>query len=116
VVACVAGDRQGNVYNVNADQMASSCAAGFGVERLFFLTDVEGVLGPDKKVIPRLSRDQSRQLIDSGVATGGMQAKLEAARAALEAGVGAVCIAPGAQPGMIQRLLDGEAAGSRLEP
>ena len=29
VVACVAGDRQGHIYNVNADQMAVACAAGF---------------------------------------------------------------------------------------
>ena len=44
VVACVAGDRQGNIYNVNADQMAVACAAAFGAEQLIFLTDVEGVL------------------------------------------------------------------------
>ena len=44
VVACVAGDRQGNIYNVNADQMAVACAAAFGAEELIFLTDVEGVL------------------------------------------------------------------------
>src|SRR5450432_2909241 len=34
VVACIAGDRAGNVYNVNADQMAVTCAAAFGAERL----------------------------------------------------------------------------------
>ena len=44
VVACVAGDRAGNIYNVNADQMAVACAAGFGARQLVFLTDVEGVL------------------------------------------------------------------------
>lgn len=44
VVACVAGDRQGKVFNVNADQMAVACAAAFGACQLIFLTDVEGVL------------------------------------------------------------------------
>ncbi|MBV8818959.1 MAG: acetylglutamate kinase, partial [Acidobacteriaceae bacterium] len=43
VVACVAGDRQGHYYNVNADQMAVACAASFGAKQLLFLTDVEGV-------------------------------------------------------------------------
>ena len=43
VVACVAGDRQGRIYNVNADQMAVACAVGFRADRLCFLTDVEGV-------------------------------------------------------------------------
>ena len=43
VVACVAGDRNGRIYNVNADQMAVACAVGFGAASLFFLTDVDGV-------------------------------------------------------------------------
>ena len=34
VVACVAGDRQGRIYNVNADQMAVACAVGFRADRL----------------------------------------------------------------------------------
>ena len=36
VVACVAGDRAGNIYNVNADQMAVACAAGFRCRRSLF--------------------------------------------------------------------------------
>src|SRR5689334_7570319 len=44
VVACVAGDRRGQVFNVNADQMAVACAAAFGAQLLIFLTDVDGVL------------------------------------------------------------------------
>ena len=53
VVACVAGDRAGNIYNVNADQMASACAAAFGARQLIFLTDVEGVLDGSKRILPR---------------------------------------------------------------
>ena len=56
VVACVAGDRQGNIYNVNADQMAVACAAGFGAEQLIFLTDVEGVLDARPAVAPAADR------------------------------------------------------------
>jgi acetylglutamate kinase len=81
VVACVAGDRQGQVYNVNADQMAVACAAAFGARQLIFLTDVEGVLDGSGRVRPVLTANQSRQLIADGVATGGMQAKLNAAPA-----------------------------------
>ncbi len=36
VVACVAGDRQGNIYNVNADSMAVSCAAGWCCQQALF--------------------------------------------------------------------------------
>lgn len=114
VVACVAGDRQGNIYNVNADQMAASCAAGFAADRLIFLTDVAGVMDGAKQIVAELTRASSRQLIDSGVASGGMQAKLEAADRAIAEGVGQVCIAPGAETNILSRLLEGETIGTRV--
>jgi len=114
VVACVAGDRQGNVYNVNADQMAVACAAGFGAEHLIFLTDVEGVLDQSKRVRPLLSLAESERLIADGIATGGMQAKLNAASSALRQGIAQVQIAPGAAEGIVSKLLAGEPVGTRL--
>jgi len=114
VVACVAGDALGNVYNVNADQMAVACAASFAVESLLFLTDVEGVRDRSGAICPTLTCDQARTLIREGVATGGMQAKLEAAMDALGKGIGQVLIAPGALAGVVGKLLAGEAVGTRL--
>lgn len=114
VVACVAADRQGRIYNVNADQMASACAAAYGADRLVFLTDVSGVLGADRQLLPSLTIADGERLIGLGVATGGMQAKLNAAMEALRKGVREITIAPGAEPGIIQRVLTGEAVGSRL--
>jgi acetylglutamate kinase len=114
VVACVAGDREGRFYNVNADQMAASIAQAFPAEKLIFLTDVDGVRGPENSILPAISTAECRHLIASGIATGGMQAKLEAASAALEAGVGEVVIAPGARIGVISALLAGERIGTRL--
>ena len=114
VVACVAGDRQGQIYNVNADQMAVACAVAFQVEQLIFLTDVDGVLDGEKQRRAVLTAEQSERLIADGVATGGMQAKLDAALAALRAGVGQVRIAPGAAAGVLDRVLAGEAIGTRM--
>jgi acetylglutamate kinase len=114
VVACVAGDRQGRVYNVNADQMAVACAAAFGAEQLVFLTDVEGVLDGERRLRRMLTAAESRELIASGVATGGMQAKLNAALAALAAGVARVRIAPGAAPRVVARVLGGEEIGTEM--
>jgi acetylglutamate kinase len=114
VVACVAGDRDGNIYNVNADQMAVACAVGFRAERLFFLTDVDGVRDASGRVIPRLDAAACERLIRDGVATGGMQAKLNAASEALRQGVAEIVIAPGAEPEVVRRLLAGEAVGSRV--
>jgi acetylglutamate kinase len=114
VVACVAGDREGNIYNVNADQMAVACAAAFRARHLIFLTDVAGVLDGSRRVQPLLTASDARGLIASGVATGGMQAKLNAALAALDAGVEEVRIAPGAVDGVLRRILEGDALGTRL--
>jgi acetylglutamate kinase len=114
VVACVAGDARGQFYNVNADQMAASIAAAFPAERLMFLTDVEGVRGAGNETLAAITSGDCRQLIESGIATGGMQAKLEAASEALRAGVGEVVIAPGARTGVIERLLAGDRIGTRL--
>lgn len=114
VVACVAGDRHGNVYNVNADQMAVACATGYQADRLLFLTDVEGVRDSSGATLAVLTASGAQQLIACGAATGGMQAKLNSACAALAGGVREVIIAPGAAPGIIQRLLAGEPAGTRL--
>jgi acetylglutamate kinase len=114
VVACVAGGAGGAVFNVNADQMAVAVATGYRAGALFFLTDVDGVRGPAGAILPHLDAASALRLIESGVATGGMQAKLESAIAALRAGVGEVRIAPGAAPGILGRLLAGEEAGTRL--
>jgi acetylglutamate kinase len=114
VVACVAGDRLGRVYNVNADQMAVACAVAFGAERLVFLTDVEGVLDGERRIRPVLTAAESRELIAAGVATGGMQAKLNAALDALAGGVARVLIAPGTAPEVLGRLLAGEEIGTEM--
>jgi len=114
VVACVAGSRDGRIFNVNADQMAVACAVGFRPDLLLFLTDVEGVLDADGKRIPQLDREGMQKLISTGVAKGGMLAKLRAAQEALEAGIPQVVIAPGKEPDVIARALAGEPLGTRL--
>ena len=116
VVACVGGDSNGAVYNVNADLMAVALATGFRAEQLWFLTDVEGVRGADGQKLASLMPSDCIQLIASGIATGGMQAKLNAATSAIAGGVQNVVIAPGAQPGIVSRLEQGGEAGTRLLP
>ena len=114
VVACVAGDANGSVYNVNGDQMAAACAAAFGISKLIFLTDVEGVRGAGGAMRPVIDASEAKDLIAQGIATGGMQAKLEAAISALGAGVSEVVIAPGACPGVVRGVIANENVGTRL--
>jgi acetylglutamate kinase len=114
VVACVAGDAAGHIYNVNADQMASAIAAGFRADQVLFLTDVEGVKDGSGQLISALTCGQAQDLIDSGVASGGMQAKLTYATEALQGGAGEVRIAAGAAHEIVARMLDGAPLGTRL--
>jgi acetylglutamate kinase len=114
VIACVAGDRQGRVYNVNADQLAVACASAFGARQLIFLTDVEGVLDGDSRLQPQLTAGESQRLIDAGIATGGMQTKLNSALAALAGGVEQVRIARGTATNVVPRILDGEEIGTTM--
>lgn len=114
VVACVACGADGTIFNVNADQMAVACAAGYGANRLIFLTDVDGVRGSEGVIVPTLAPLEGAALIATGIATGGMQAKLESAFAALRGGVAEVVIAPGAAPAVLARLLAGESIGTRI--
>lgn len=116
VVACVAGDSLGGIYNVNADQMAAACAQAFHADKLIFLTDVEGVRDQNGQTCAQLTVNQALSLIAGGTATGGMQAKIEAATGALRDGAGEVLIAPGAQVDILQSLLSGASVGTRLVP
>lgn len=113
-IACVAADKTGQIFNVNADQMAVSCAADWQADMLLFLTDVPGVKGRGGEVISQLNTSGSRALIQSGIAHGGMQAKLEAADLAIARGVKEVVIASGREPGVCARVLAGEALGTRI--
>ena len=118
VVACLGSDATGAIYNINADQMAAACALAFAAECLVFLTDVPGVLDATGAVIPEMNLEQSAGLIQSGVARGGMHAKLEAAALAVRAGVARVIICAGDGSGILARVIptksDGGTPGTRI--
>jgi acetylglutamate kinase len=114
VVACVAGGAAGEVFNVNGDSMAVAVASGWTVDRLLFLTDVPGVMDGSKSIIPTLTVADCRQLIESGVATGGMQAKLNAACGAVTGGVGEVRIVRGSDAEIVARVFAGGSLGTKV--
>ena len=75
------------LLNLNADTAAGAIAVALGAAHLVFLTDVDGVLDNNGRLIPRLSTHQSDDLVRSGAIKGGMIPKLEASL--LAAGHGA---------------------------
>jgi acetylglutamate kinase len=97
----------GQGLNVNGDDAAAAIAGALRADELLLLADVPGVLDTDGALVPVISLDAIDDLIASGVARGGMSAKLQAARRALSAGVAAVRIGDVnalANPGVGTRL------------
>ncbi|OYP30496.1 acetylglutamate kinase [Rhodopirellula sp. MGV] len=98
IIPSMCEDREGNLYNVNADTAAMAVAQALGAEKLIFLSDVNGVRldkdDPDT-IIHSLSESKVRQLIASGDISEGMIPKVEACLQTLERGVGKVHIIDG---------------------
>jgi len=116
VVACLAlGVSDCEYYNVNGDQMAAAVAAGCKADNLVFVTDVGGVRDERGEQIAELDRARIDDLLESGVATGGMRPKLRACLEALEAGVGRILIIGAAQEdSLLKSLKSEEALGTRI--
>jgi len=98
VIAPVGVGRHGETFNINADTVAGAVAGAMHAERLVLLTDVEGVLDREGKLIPRLTLHEARALIGDGTISGGMIPKIETAIEAVESGVSAAVILDGRIP------------------
>ena len=97
VVASIAADKGGRLFNVNADSLAGDLAARTKAAELVIVGTTAGVLNADGRTIPVLPDDDQGvgALIRSGQASAGMVAKLLACRVALEGGVRRVAIVDG---------------------
>jgi acetylglutamate kinase len=98
VIAPVGVGRKGESFNINADTVAGAVASALKAERLILLTDVEGVLDKDKKLVPRLTVAEARALVADGTISGGMIPKIQTAIDAVEGGVKAAVILDGRIP------------------
>lgn len=98
IIAPVGTDKEGEVYNINADYVAGSIASALEADKLVLLTDVEGVMDKDKRLLSSLSFSQARQYIKNGVIDGGMIPKIECCMEALLGGVNRVHVINGRRP------------------
>jgi acetylglutamate kinase len=101
VISSVAADENGQSYNINADTVAGEVAAALGAEKLILLTDTPGLMrdfqDPDS-LIRQLDIAQARQLITSGIVSGGMIPKLSCCIRSLAQGVKSSHIIDGRVP------------------
>lgn len=119
VVSTVGCDKEGNVYNINADTAASYIAGAMKAERLITMTDIPGILrdvnDPDS-LIKKVTTEEARQLFDEGIISGGMIPKVECCIEAIEKGVRRVTILDGRVPhALLLELLTDEGAGTLVK-
>ena len=99
VIASVGADREGNSYNVNADEAAGAVARAMGAYKVMFLTDVEGWMrdpaDPDS-IISEARADEVEALLPT--VAGGMRPKLAACVSAIHGGVTFAHIVDGRVP------------------
>jgi acetylglutamate kinase len=86
VVAPIGMGERGELYNINADSVASAIAVALKAEKLVYLSDIEGVM-VDGVRVPSLNKSQSNALIAEGKIYGGMIPKVQSAFEAIESGV-----------------------------
>ncbi len=109
VIASVGAGTKGQLYNVNADTLASHLAGRLKASRLVITGSTNGVLEPSGKTIPTLDGGSVMRVINDGSASAGMIAKLLACRDALKNGVDTVAIINGsnARRGLFERVVGG---------
>ena len=76
VIAPLGLDENGQTYNINADTAAGFIAKKLNARRLIIMSDVEGVLDKNKKLIPEINSETIKELIDDETISGGMIPKI----------------------------------------
>jgi acetylglutamate kinase len=87
VVAPIGAGSRGEAYNINADLVAGKVASSLKAEKFILLTDVEGVLDRDKKLISSMNAEVARGYLKEKIISGGMIPKVNCCLDALQEGV-----------------------------
>jgi acetylglutamate kinase len=118
VVSSLAGDREGRVYNVNADTVAESIAIALQAQKLIFLTGAGGVLrdrNDPSTLVTFADPDDLAELMASGALAGGMRPKVEACIRAATGGVERTHIIDGRVPdALLLEVFTGSGCGTMI--
>ena len=118
VVGSLAGDADGNVYNINADTVAEALATALRAQKLIFLTGAPGVLRnreDPSSLVAFADPDDLATLMASGALGGGMRPKVEACIRAATGGVERTHIIGGSTPdALLQEVFTGAGCGTMI--
>jgi acetylglutamate kinase len=115
VVAPLGLDKDNQTFNINADTAAGSIAIELKARRLMIISDVEGVLDSEKKLIPEINSKKANELIDQEVISGGMIPKIKNCLNVASNGVKAVVIIDGRKNhSLLFELLSDKGSGTLI--
>ena len=118
VVSCLAGDGNGNVFNVNADTMAESLAVALRAQKLIFMTSAPGVLrdrNDPSTLVTFADPDDLASLLATSAIAGGMRPKVEACIRAATGGVERTHIIDGRLPdSLLLEVFTGAGCGTMI--
>src|SRR5262249_18248570 len=115
VIAPVGVGVEGETYNINADLVAGDVAAALGAEKLIHLTDVQGILDVERRLVSTLTRKDAERFVKEGGIDGGTLPEVEASPRALEGGTPKAHIIDGSQPyAIVHELFTREGIGTEI--
>ena len=115
VVAPLGLNKDNQTFNINADTAAGSIAIELKARRLMIISDVEGVLDSEKKLIPEINSKKANELIDQDVISGGMIPKIKNCLDVASNGVKAVVIIDGRKNhSLLFELLSDKGSGTLI--
>lgn len=119
VISTIGCDKEGNIYNINADTAAAKIAGKLQAESFISMTDIRGLLrdkDDEETVIPVVNVSEAPQLIHEGIISGGMIPKIECCIEAIRQGVGQVFIIDGRVPhSILIEVLTDEGIGTMFK-
>jgi acetylglutamate kinase len=118
VIASLGADDDGNVYNINADTIASEIAAHLEAEKLILLTDVDGILRDRNDASSRISRltvDEAERLVSEKIVSSGMLPKIASIARLVRRGVRSAHIINGQKRNaLLYEVFTDEGAGTMI--
>ena len=115
VVAPLGLDEKNQVYNINGDTAAGAIAKSLKSRRLLLMTNVEGVLDKEKKLITEISSEKTLELIKNQTISGGMIPKMNTCLDAVNNGVRGVVIMDGRKPhSILNEIFSDSGAGTLI--
>ena len=108
-------DKNNQVFNINADTVAGAIAKKLNARRLIIMSDVEGVLDKNKKLISEINTDKVNELINNDTISGGMIPKIKNCLDVASNGVKGVCIIDGRlEHSILFELLSDKGSGTLI--